>query len=424
MAEIELNTTLQLRHDSAENWDGSSLQLKAGEAAVEFTSGGKAKLKVATEDGQTFAAAPYIGGEEANVFQVTLGADETDVEAAIDAVVGTTEISAGDVAIVKATIYTDANDTTKNKYSYTGYVYDGEKWKAMDGNYNAKNVYFDDEFTYTVAIGTLKAPSGGSAKTVDMAAGKSVQQFLSALMAQKEDAAIATNTSVTLTSTNAKAYEVGTSVAVNFTFNTGAGAYKFDPKATGVTFNNYSAKFNGETITGQKTGSFSAVTVGDSTSLQITGSCSQVPGSVIPCDNLGNPDASKKITAKDWTNLSYGTKLTGYRNWFYGYKTAANKIDVAALDSAKIRALTAQNGGFPAQLSTTGMQQMFFAIPKGKKTSVTVANAVNGAPCTVTKVTDIMVEGANGYDAAAYDVWYVNNAAADGGSNKYAITVK
>jgi hypothetical protein len=35
-----------------------------------------------------------------------------------------------------------------------------------------------------------------------------------------------------------------------------------------------------------------------------------------------------------------------------------------------------------------------------------------------------MVEGANGYTAIAYDVWYVNNAAADGGSNKYAITVK
>lgn len=139
---------------------------------------------------------------------------------------------------------------------------------------------------------------------------------------------------------------------------------------------------------------------------------------------MGNPDPSKKIPAKDWTGLAYGVKLTGFRNWFYGYKTAGNKIDVAALDSAKIRALTAQNGGFPAQLTTNGMQQMFFAIPKGKKTSVTVANAVNGAPCTVTKVTDIMVEGANGYAATAYDVWYVNNAAADGGSNKYAITVK
>ena len=53
-----------------------------------------------------------------------------------------------------------------------------------------------------------------------------------------------------------------------------------------------------------------------------------------------------------------------------------------------------------------------------------MANNVNGAPCTVTKVTDVMVEGANHFDAIAYDVWYVNNAAADGGSNTYKITVK
>ena len=69
------------------------------------------------------------------------------------------------------------------------------------------------------------------------------------------------------------------------------------------------------------------------------------------------------------------------------------------------------------------MQQMFFAIPKGKKSKVTVSNATNGAPQTVTKVTDIMVEGANGYDAIAYDVWYVSNAAADSGAGSYKIVV-
>ena len=97
---------------------------------------------------------------------------------------------------------------------------------------------------------------------------------------------------------------------------------------------------------------------------------------------------------------------------------------MANLTSANIRALTPKNGEFPGTISTNKMQQMFFAIPKGKKTNVSVANNVNGAPCTVTKVTDIMVEGANGYTAIAYDVWYVNNAAPDGGSNTYKITVE
>lgn len=138
--------------------------------------------------------------------------------------------------------------------------------------------------------------------------------------------------------------------------------------------------------------------------------------------NLGNNYTSGQIKAGTKT-LSKGT-LTGYRNWFYGYKAGGATIDVSALDSAKIRALTARNGSFPATLNTNKMQQMFFAIPKGRKTEVSVANNVNGAPCTVTKVTDVMVEGANGFTAIAYDVWYVNNAAADGGANTYKITVK
>ena len=65
-----------------------------------------------------------------------------------------------------------------------------------------------------------------------------------------------------------------------------------------------------------------------------------------------------------------------------------------------------------------------YNLPKGLKTSISVADATNGAPQTVTKITDVMVEGANGYTAVAYDVWYVNNAAAASGSAKFNITVK
>ena len=156
-------------------------------------------------------------------------------------------------------------------------------------------------------------------------------------------------------------------------------------------------------------------------SLSISGSVNHSDG-VIPETNLGNAYEKGQIKAAT-KSLSKGT-LTGYRNWFYGYKAGGATIDADNLTSANIRALTPQNGSFPGTISTNKMQQMFFAIPKGKKTDVSVANNVNGAPCTITKVTDIMVEGANGYTAIAYDVWYVNNAAPDGGSNTYKITVK
>ena len=57
--------------------------------------------------------------------------------------------------------------------SRTAYSYDGAKWCAMDGNYNAENVYFDSDLTYTAPIGVMTVPSSGAGKI--SAAGKNVK---------------------------------------------------------------------------------------------------------------------------------------------------------------------------------------------------------------------------------------------------------
>ena len=139
-------------------------------------------------------------------------------------------------------------------------------------------------------------------------------------------------------------------------------------------------------------------------------------------DNLGSQSNPVKQIAAG-TKTKDSAKITGYRAWFYGFKGASGLIDVTNITSANVRGLTSSNGSIPATLTTDKMQQMFFAAPKGKIKSVGVANATNGAPQTVTKVTDIMVEGANGFAAVAYDVFYVSNAGAESGSTKYNITV-
>ena len=63
----------------------------------------------------------------------------------LDELTGT--YSNGDTAVVKTSMGHDseANDL----FSYTAYVYDGSlsAWKAMDGNYNADNIYFDYNIT-------------------------------------------------------------------------------------------------------------------------------------------------------------------------------------------------------------------------------------------------------------------------------------
>ena len=411
MASKTLNTRIQIRNDLAATWTEKNPVLLKGEMGVETDT---RKIKIG--DGlNKWSALGYSGADVADIEKVI--ADNRDTTYSLEPVADQTDAQAlgtiespkdGDTAIIKRLISGD-------KFSYTAYVYDGT-WKAMDGNYNAENVYFADNLTYTAPIGVLTVPSSGSGTIAS--SGKNVKDVLASILA-KEENPDTTQPSASMDSDNIKAYEVGTNVAINYSISTNPGSYTYGP-ATGVTFSGHKATFNGETVTGTS-GTFTSVQVTDSTNLSISGSVDYSNGE-IPVTNLGNNYTSGQIKAGTKT-LSKGT-LTGYRNWFYGYKAGGATIDVSALDSAKIRALTAQNGGFPATLGTNKMQQMFFAIPKGRKTEVSVANNVNGAPCTVTKVTDVMVEGANHFDAIAYDVWYVNNAAADGGSNTYKITVK
>ena len=406
----ELNTRIQLKHGLAASWTERNPVLLAGEMGIETDT-----LKMKVGDGTSnWSALGYLGADANDILaiinenrdscttvNVAKGQSDTDALATIS------NPKNGDTAVLIKVISGD-------KKSYTAFVYDNA-WKAMDGNYNASNVYFDKDLTYTVGIGTLDKPSGFGTFS---AAGKNVEQVLSSLMAKEADPST-TQPSATLSSDNIGANEVGTNIAIKYNISTNPGSYTYGPE-TGVTFSDYQATFNGETLTGAS-GTFTSVQVTDTMSLSISGSVKHSDG-VIPKTNLGNTYEKGKIKAAT-KSLSKGT-LTGYRNWFYGYKAGGATIDVANLTSANIRALTPQKDGFPGTIPTNKMQQMFFAIPKGKKTDVSVANNVNGAPCTVTKVTDIMVEGANGYTAIAYDVWYVNNAAPDGGSNTYKITVK
>ena len=406
----ELNTRIQLKHGLAASWTEKNPVLLAGEIGIETDT-----LKMKVGDGTSnWKALGYLGADANDILaiinenrdscttvEVAKGQSDTEALATIS------NPKNGDIAVLSKVIDGD-------KKSYTAFVYDNA-WKAMDGNYNASNVYFDKDLTYTVQFGTLAQPSGSA---TFKAAGQSVEDVLKTLMAKEADPST-TQPSATLDSNNIGAKEVGTNIAINYNISTNPGSYTYGP-ATGVTFSDYKATFNGETLTGAS-GTFTSVQVTDNMSLSISGSVNHSDG-VIPETNLGNAYEKGQIKAAT-KSLSKGT-LTGYRNWFYGYKAGGATIDAANLTSANIRALTPQNGSFPGTISTNKMQQMFFAIPKGKKTDVSVANNVNGAPCTVTKVTDIMVEGANGYTAIAYDVWYVNNAAPDGGSNTYKITVK
>lgn len=418
MADTTLQTTIILRNDVTANWANSTLVLKKGEVAID-TEKNIFKIgdgeKTFSQIDKYFASFDEVvkaineatkNLHTADVYEaeVDLGADKL---AALKALA--TNPFKGDFGIVKEKL------SPEGKYQYTAYIYDGENWAAMDGNYDAENVYFQKDLTITAPIGVQTIPSSGS-KTL-ATTGKNLKQVLDMIVASEKNPST-TQPSVTLNSSNIGAKEVGTNIAIAYSFATNPGSYTYGP-ATGVTFSGHEATFNGETLTGAS-GTFASMQVVDDTNLSISGKCASSEGAV-PLTNLGNPYEAGKIAAKNYTP-SKGT-LTGYRGWFYGYYNGTTAIaDPASITSAQLRAFGTKTN-FPTSMNTSKMQQMFFAAPKGRVSSVSISNAVNGAPLTVTKGS-ASVEGANGYTAAEYDLFYVANAVAEGGDSKWNIVAK
>lgn len=410
----ELKTRIILRNDSTANWTAQDPVLMKGEIGFDMdllifkVGDGVKKWSELTKQFKSYedtiaeVRTLLSGLHTTDTYQteVALGADKL-------AALGTAAPAAvkGDIGIVKEAL-------ADGKFQYTAYVHTGEGWAAMDGNYDAENVYFQKDLTITAAIGVQTIPSTGS-KTLPTT-GKNVKQVFDMLCAEEKNPTT-TQPSVTLNSENIGAKEVGTNVAIKYNFSTNAGSYTYGP-ATGVTFSGFTATFNGEEKSGQ-TGTFTSVQVTDTTNLTITGACNSSEGA-IPKTNLGNDYAAGKIAAKNYAP-SKGT-LTGYRGWFYGYYNGDNALgDATAITSAQLRAFGVKTE-FPKDMTTNKMKQMFFAAPKGKRSSLSISNAVNGAPLTVTK-TSVMVEGANGYDAIEYDLFYVANAVAESGESKWNI---
>lgn len=405
MADKILNTRIQVLNDTAAALEAkkSSVPL-AGEIVYDQTN---RKMKIG--DGtSTLEALRFVGGDEAQNFNVEPNEGETDNDA-ITRVVGSTEIHAGDTAIVKRLIASD-------KYSYTAYVYNGTAWAAMDGNYRADNVYFDDDITYTVAIGTLAKPSG-SAKF--SAKGKNVEQVFSSLMAQEANPS-KTNPAVTIgTQTNFGTYEIGTKKNLVYAATLSAGSYTYGP-ATGITAQTWSAECDGQTLD-TASGTFENV-VAEATAKKVTVTATYNEGA-IPVTNLGNPYPDGKIEAGSASRDS--ANFVGVRYMFWGPMTDAD----AALDSANIRALAHKQATSTGTLSTfgagAGAKKVVVAVPAGRSiTKVLMPSALNAdvTALFVKQGAQSQVNGAEDYAAAAYDVYVYQPASIDAGET-YSVTI-
>lgn len=316
----------------------------------------------------------------------------------------------GDMGVVETVI-------DKDKKSYTAYIYDDGAWKAMDGNYDASNVYFDADLTYTAGIGVLAAPTGSATLA---AKGKSVKEVLASILA-KEAYPNATNPTVSISGESGYGtFEVGTLKNLAYTGNLSAGSYTYGP-ATGIAATSWSASCTGVTETKTtKSGTFENV-MADTTVKTVTVTAHYGDGA-IPVTNLGNPYPSKQIKAGSASKSS--SQLRGVRYMFWGPMTTD-----AELNSANIRALAHKEEAKAKGLSTfgagAGAKKVVVAVPAGRKiTKVLMPSALNAdvTALFVKQGTQSQVEGANAYAAAAYDVYVYQPASIDAGET-YSVTI-
>lgn len=418
----QLNTRIILRNDSTVNWEASKDQkLLKGEIGIEFLADGTAKIKIG--DGvKTWEQLEYFGGEErqTQIYELTLGEDQTHEEV-IALATDEKEVVAGDIAIVKELIAGEGNEA---KYMYTAYVYNGTAWAAMDGNYNAKNVFFDQDFTFTKAVGTVTIPSSGS-KVVD-AAGKNLYDFFAGLFAAEDtEPDISTQPYVSAcTLGKAGNYEAGTIVTgITYSASFEDGKYQYGPEPTGVTVSSWEIKGNDGVVVGTAaSGSIEDIAISDNTNYTITAKATYGAGSYAKT-NLGN-ESTVRIAAGNKSKTSSAIK--GYRNSFYG--TFADTT--TELTSSAIRGLTAtgetmvSGSTFKVEIPANA-RRVIIALPAGVEFTATHDEGLNApVESSFTTKETVLVEGAGGRAAIDYDVYVAGLAGTAAGVNHYSVTIK
>ena len=435
----EIITRIVTKNDTAENWQQNDPILLKGEQGIDTTN-----WKIRIGDGiSKWSELSDYGLSEAEV-QAMIKRDDyyelviSKTEATADVVVTDNEklstVSApkqGDVAVVKRYLTTDS--TGADKYTYTGYVYDNSTWGAMDGNYDAENIYFDSDIAITTAVGNISLSNGQG--TIP-ASGKNLKQVFESIWTKENTNPTVTNPSCTITMNSLSSdtsYEVGETVAISYTTSFSKGSYQFGPD-TGVTVSDYTVSDGTNTKT-TSTGSFDTITMGDSnkpadkeySSYRLSVTAGHSAATAVAKSNLGN-NTSKTISAGN-TDTKYSKYVKSYRKPFWGYKLSADALaDPTKITSSQVRGLqesgTSQDGVPTTYTVPADTKQVYFVVEEGTKNTINVKNASSlNAPVAFTKVASgVQVEGANGYKATAYDLWYANFDNATTGSAELTIS--
>ena len=420
-----LNVTVQLRNGTAAEWADTSV---AGKGANRVLAKGELGIEIDTRlfkignGTDAYKDLQYandfdVSKAQSSAYTITPTEGQTDQEA-FDAWKAEAENVAnkGDIFIMKRLI-------AEGKYSYTGYVYDGTNLVAMDGNYSAENVYLADDITmagnYTQVGNLTKTQTGTNTFSTK---GKSVAEAFTEIFSKRLQPTITAQPAVSLTFSQAKAYEVGTVVTPTYSASLSAGSYTYGP-ATGITAQTWEVTNTAGGSATTATGTFDNVTVVDGISYTITAKATYNEGAVAN-DNLGSPSNPViKIAAGSASKTS--SAITGYRNTFYG--TTTNKT---ALDSDTIRTLTKSgkalaNGNKFTITIPVGAVRVVFAYPATLRdvTSVTDTNGLGAEVKSAFTMQKMVVKGAGSDAGIEYKVYTTEFAGPVETANTYNVTI-
>lgn len=287
------------------------------------------------------------------------------------------------------------------------------------GKLNLENVYLTDGFTFTKPVGTVTIPASGSTKYGE--ANESLQAFFAGLFAQAVNPTV-TQPSASISLTGAGAKEAGTKVTPAYSASLTAGSYQYGP-ATGVTAKTYKIS-NGSVEKTTASGSFDEIQVTDDMNYKLTAEITYDASTKAPLNNIGAEVPALKIAAG--TKTATSAAITSYRNTFYGSVTTKGE----APTGANIRALGNKSNASWAKGKTfncpeaVGAMRVIIAVPAPLTcTSIKDVNGLNAEAVSAFTHITVNVEGANGYEAKAYNVYYKDNAAACDKANNWAVTL-
>lgn len=421
MANKILNTRIQIRNDTAENWSSENPVLLKGEFGVELGAS-PAQNKIKIGDGTTaWNDLGYTFDLAAIIAQIPTGGDvhqltKTSLEESDDTVLATvSDPENGDVAVITTTV----EDV---EYEKSAYIYNGSAWVALNGRVDADKVILRGEVTLAgnyVNVGNISKGTASATGSYDWNA-QSVQGFLTNILTKVQQPTITAQPSCSITLSGAGAKEVGTEFTPNYSvgFNPGSYTAFSGQVATGVTVTSYAVTDTNSGSASTQTGSFTQFTVGDDTNYHCSVTVQHTAGATAK-DNMGK-DSNPPVAIAAGSKSANSSYVTGFRSVFAGAV-----VTPISIDSASIRGLSGKTGQFAKTFSLTipeGCKQVVIALPNNHTlTKVADVGAFGTDIVSVFQLQTAQVEGLNGYTAAEYNV-YVYTPASALGANTYDIT--